>query len=150
VLATRALAVPGGTDATVETISLPAGSAINTWPYTSATYAIDMTLSNSGVLLGQVITTPPTGAPTFTPGSVTRQVTAVSGGPVLWSDTNAGSDPIRLSGDDTLIAVSNVSSPGAPPATTIYQNGKFFSAAPGCRSWARIRSMIPAATASTR
>jgi hypothetical protein len=55
----------------------------------------------------------------------------VSGGPVLWSDTNAGSDPIRLSSDDTLIAVSNDSGPGAPAATTIYRNGKFFSAAPG-------------------
>jgi len=121
VLATRALAVPQGvTDYTVTTWSLPSAAVINTWPYTGSTIATDITLSSSGALLGQVITSPPS--------TVMRQVTAVSGGPVLWSDTNAGSQPIRLSMDDTLIAVSSDSNPAG---TNIYQNDAFFSAAPG-------------------
>ena len=96
----------------VQTISLPSGTVINTW----AIGAADIALSSSGLLLGQVIPASGHVAPA-------RQVTAVNGGPVLWSDSGTDS-PIYLSSDDTLIAVN-------AGATNIYLNDKLSTQLPG-------------------
>jgi hypothetical protein len=102
VLAVLSDASPPGSSATVETLSLPSATVINTWTYPYGTLPIPkgITLSSSGSLLGQVLLVNAIGE------TYMRQVTSSSGGPVLWSDT-AGSAPINLSLDDTLIAVSN-------------------------------------------
>jgi Putative Ig domain len=66
-------------------------------PYVNAVPA-SITLSSSGVLLGQVLS--------VNGSSYARQVTSSSGGPVLWSDSGS-SLPVVLSLDDTLIAASD-------------------------------------------
>jgi Putative Ig domain len=116
VLAIRQGLDPYTTDNSVSTISLPSGSVINAWSYPgNGPYPTDITVSSSGALLGQVLSTS---------GSPMRQVTASNGGPVLWSDTGS-SLPIRLSLDDTLIAASDGTN------TTIYLNDAQSSAVPG-------------------
>jgi len=74
----------------VSTLTLPAGTVINTWanPGTS-----NITLSSSGALLGQTL-------------AAGCQVTSSSSATVLWSDS-ACQGPVRLSLDDTLIAASD-------------------------------------------
>lgn len=106
-LASRSYTGTGGNDDTVRTIALPSGAVINAWPYTWEIdpYATDISLSSSGQLLGQVVTGP----------GPARQVTASSGGPLLWSDV--GTEPIRLSLDDTLIAAASGAS-GSIQTTT--------------------------------
>jgi hypothetical protein len=126
VLALRASGSPnvtGANDDSVSTISLPTGTVINTWPYTQnvGTYATDITLSSSGTLLGQVLG----GA-----NGAMRQVTASTGGVVLWSDTGS-SQPIRLSLDDTLIATSSAPTDAANVTTTVYLNDVQSTAVPG-------------------
>ncbi len=106
------------TQASVATISLPAGTVVNTWSYPNAggVTPLDISLSNSGALLAQAL-------------SNGRQVTASSGGPVLWSDqvsAESGISPIALSLDDTLIAVSN-----GDNSSTIYLNDQPASLIPG-------------------
>jgi hypothetical protein len=124
VLAVRASGSPnlsGANDDSVRTVSLPSGTVINTWPYVTSganPYAVDLTLSSSGALLGQVLTTPS--------GPPMRQVTSSNGGPVLWSDSGSAT-PIRLSLDDTLIAAS--SSDGT--ISNIYLNDVKSTAVPG-------------------
>jgi len=142
VLAARASGDKGAAgaqlDASVRTFSLPSGAVINTWPYTfnmsPNPWPMDITLAESGALLGQVIFPGNTSSLTYT-----RQVSASSGGPILWSDTvTAGSDPflpgdwrlpIRLSADDTLIAVS--SAQDATAGTNIYLHDTLATAVPG-------------------
>jgi hypothetical protein len=85
-------------DGSVETVSLPSGAIINTWPAGSAGKP---TLSVSGALLALVVS------------NGTSEVTSSSGGPVLWS--GAGS-PVLLSLDDTLIAATGNTD------TIIYKN----------------------------
>lgn len=83
-------------------------------PYTqnSGTYATDITLSSSGNLLGQAL---------ISASGAIRQVTASSGGAVLWSDSGS-SQPIRLSLDDTLIAASSAAVGNANVTTNVYLN----------------------------
>jgi hypothetical protein len=113
----------GSTELTVKTISLPAGTVINSWTYDWDTgpYATDITLSGSGLLLGQVVS-----ASGHIPPS--RQVTAASGGAALWSDSGTSS-PILLSNDDTLIAVSVLSNNA--PVTNVYLNDTQTTTLPG-------------------
>jgi hypothetical protein len=141
VLATRTAGDKGVSasqfDASVRTFSMPAGTLINVWPYTFETipWPMDISLSSSGALLGQV---------TYTNSfseSFTRQVTASSGGATLWTDTvseplildpfltNNWPVPVRLSPDDTLIAVS--SSKDQTAGTNIYLNDTLAAALPG-------------------
>ena len=101
----------------VQTLSLPTGSVINTWN----NGASDITLSASGSLLGQVIPAMGLVAPS-------RQVTAVTGGPVLWSDTGAAS-PIFLSADDSVIVVSTTLN--NVPVTNVYRNDALATQLPG-------------------
>jgi hypothetical protein len=124
-------------DWSINVYSLPSGSEIHSWPYSypangqSAVLPFEITLSGSGTALGQVLGTlnGVTGAWTCS-----RQVTAVSGGPVLWSDTFTPALPclglpIRLSPDGTKVAVSN--NKFATSATNIYSNGTLVTAVPG-------------------
>jgi len=101
----------------LQTISLPSGTVINSWPS-----PLDFTLSSSGLLLGQVVQVG---------GQAVwgRQVTSASGGPLLWSDSGTNS-PIYLSNDDTLIAVGAVTSNNTP-VTNIYLNDKLSTQLPG-------------------
>ena len=115
-------------DRTLNVFSLPSVNLIATWPYTfnGIPTLFDFSLSGSGETIGQVLGT--VGMANFT-----RQVTAVSGGPILWSDTPtdaADADPIELSPDGTLVAVSN-GSPSTTSATKIYKNGQLVTAVPG-------------------
>jgi hypothetical protein len=102
----------------VQTISLPSGAVINTG---SVFDPVDITLSSSGLLLGQVA---------FPGSNPIRQVTAVSGGPILWSD-NGFNSPIYLSSDDTLIAVAGGTPGGVDAPTAIYLNDKYSAPLPG-------------------
>jgi Putative Ig domain len=124
-------------DWSINIYSLPSGSGINSWPYSypanaqSAILPFEITLSGSGTALGQVLGTlnGVTGAWTCS-----RQVTAVTGGPVLWSDTFTPvlpclGLPIRLSPDGTKVAVSN--NKFATSATNVYSNGTLVTAVPG-------------------
>jgi hypothetical protein len=131
-------------DASVRVYSLPSGSLISSWPYTlystplnsgpPSPWAVDISLSASGKLLGQVIYS---GGASNT---YTRQVTASSGGPILWSDTLSGVPalynlpalwtlPIRISDDDALIAVS--SSKDVNATTNVYLNDALATSVPG-------------------
>jgi hypothetical protein len=84
---------PGGNS--VSALSLPTGSVINTWTYPGNNPGpVGITLSSSGALLGQVLS------------SYTRQVTASTGDALLWSDSG-GQLPVLFSLDDTLIATSD-------------------------------------------
>jgi hypothetical protein len=128
-------------DASVRVYSLPSGTLTSSWPYAAARYAptnpwpVDITLSASGRLLGQVIYTGG-GSQTYT-----REVTSSSRGPSLWSDSVSDAPPaiqslpvgwplpIRLSDDDTLIAVSNSKDNNA--STNIYLNDVLATTVPG-------------------
>jgi len=110
-------------DRTLKVFSLPTATQINSWPYafqSQTPFLFDFSLSGSGALLGQVLESENTGL------SFTRQVTATTGGPTIWSDS-LSSDPIRISPDGTLIAVSN----GLLSGTNIYRNGMLATAVPG-------------------
>jgi hypothetical protein len=119
---------------TLNVYSLPSGALIDSWFYAacaSGACLFDFALSASGTALGQVTGTfnPTTG------WACTRQVTALTGGPVLWSDRLsggfAGCDglPIRLSPDGTEVAVSN--GRNAVSGTNIYKNGTLLTTVPG-------------------
>jgi Putative Ig domain len=117
------------TNVTVTTYAMPTATPINTWTYPipgGLGLSVDLSLSGSGTALGQVINN---GA------SVTREVTSVSGGPVLWSDVQppppAGAAwlPIRLSPSGALVAVANSRDQNA--GTQIYLNGTLTSAVSG-------------------
>jgi hypothetical protein len=124
-------------DPSARIYSLPSGTQTYTWPYSMASQPqilpYDITLSDSGTALGQVLT------------NCSRQVTAPTGGPVLWSDTLSPSLcssldvatsriypanlSIRLSPNGTKVAVSNGLSDQS--ATNIYSNGALVTAVPG-------------------
>jgi hypothetical protein len=107
-------------DLSIRTVALPSGAVSNTWSYPpNATAPVDITLSSSGALLGQVLQTQSAGSV-----SSMRQVTASNGGAVLWSDSGSAL-PIRLSLDDTLIAVSDGTN------TDVYLNEVKSTAVPG-------------------
>ena len=123
-------------------ISLPAGTLTYSWPYTLSSPPVagmvvptDIALSASGALLGQALINYT--SPTTT--TCSRQVTAVTGGSVQWSDTFAVNAnqlrygclgmPVRLSPDGTGIAVSD--SLSTTSATNIYSNGVLVTAVPG-------------------
>ena len=120
-------------DESIKVFSLPSGAVINTWPYsyTSAVQLLGYTLAPTGTLVAQLTGTyfPPPG-PTNVPPYV-RQVTAVTGGPVLWSDTyNVQYPSVLFSPDGTLIAAATgLQAPGT--ATNIYHNYTLTTAVSG-------------------
>jgi len=113
-------------DRTLNVFSLPTGTISQSWPYTfdQYPYLFDFTMSLSGTMMGQVLLT-------STPGGIgsARQVTSITGGPIIWSDTVSG-QPIQLSPDGTLIAVSN-GPPATNTVTNIYKNGQLVTAVSG-------------------
>lgn len=115
--------------------SLPSGTQTFSWPYTvgSPPYLEDFTLSGSGTTVGQVIYNP-----TNTSNPCLRQVTAASGGAVLWSDSFCANNttsnitfPIRLSPDGTWVAASQTGTVSPPYTTNLYHNGSLVTAVPG-------------------
>lgn len=122
-------------DRSIHIFSLPSGSLTNSFPYSYASFAqgsgplpFAITLSDSGAALGTILGT-------FSQfWSCTRQVTAVTGGPVIWSDSFTDTDPcdgapIRISPGGTKVAVSSLKS--ANTGTHIYNNGTLLTAVPG-------------------
>jgi Putative Ig domain len=112
-----------GDGGAVQVYSLPSGTLTYSWP--AATF-LSFALSDSGTALGQILESCVAGSCT-----ATRQVTAPTGGAVIWSDTNNPNtvQPIRLSPDGTLIAVSSIAAGVA--STNIYRNGVLVTALPG-------------------
>jgi hypothetical protein len=108
-----------GTGYNTRIYSLPSGTLTYSDPPPPTATVNELTLSGSGTVLGQVLG-----------GSqlVGRQVIPISGGPAIWSDGDRN-NPIRLSPDGTLIAVSNARYDTA--ATTIYKNGAQVALVPG-------------------
>jgi hypothetical protein len=109
-----------GDSGAVQVYSLPGGTLTYSWPPASF---LSFALSDSGTVLGQILESCPGGSCT-----ASRQVTATTGGAVIWSDTTQV-QPIRLSPDGTLIAVSSISL--GVTTTNIYRNGALISAVPG-------------------
>jgi hypothetical protein len=112
-------------DRTLKFFFLPSGTVIDSFPYTLqyvSPVLTDFTLAASGATIGQVI-----GNNDFS--SYARQVTAITGGSAIWSDTG-DSNPILLSPDGTLIAECNV--PGSNSSVTnIFKNGTLVATVPG-------------------
>jgi len=121
-------------DESITVFSLPSGSVLNTFPYsyTSAQQPLDFTLAPTGTLLAQVTGTlfPDQVGPLGPPYA--RQVTAVTGGPVLWSDSQIAAtfSSVLFSPDATLMAVAEgLQAPGT--GTNIYQNFTLTTAVSG-------------------
>jgi hypothetical protein len=136
VLAVAANLSGSSQDLSIYIYSLPSASLTYRWayptPYPSPQYPVDMTLSGSGTVLGQVIQQCGV-APSC---SASRQVTAPTAGAVIWSDSSQSGQPIRLSPDGTLIAASSAqdSTDGGrngTAGTNIYRNGTLVTAVPG-------------------
>ena len=109
------------TDQSTSIYSLPAGTLQFRWPYSSTATPTDpgFTLAPTGTLLGQTFTT-------NIGTSYARQVTAPTGGTVLWSDTASGYEsPVLFSPGATLFAVTRyplASSEQADALTDIYMH----------------------------
>ena len=115
-------------DRTLNVYALPAGTVTSTFPsqlndQSPATpFLFDYSLSASGTALGQYL-----GTYNGLYFDYTRQVTPISGSPILWSDhppsgVYEGTTPILLSPDGTLIAVST-GDYSSTSTTSIYKNG---------------------------
>lgn len=115
-------------DRTLNIYSLPAGTVTSTFPYQlndqspATPFLFDFSLSNSGTALGQYL-----GTYNGLYFDYTRQVTPISGSPIVWSDNPPsgvydGTTPILLSPDGTLIAVST-GDYSSTSTTSIYKNG---------------------------
>jgi hypothetical protein len=111
-------------DRTLNFYSLPSGNVISSFPYNYnvSPTLYDFTLATSGSTIGQVTGT----LQTINGWTLLRQVTPISGGTVIWSDTLSMADyisePILLSPDGTLVAVYNVAG-SYSSATSIFKNG---------------------------
>ena len=114
-------------DRSLNIYSLPAGTLTNTFPYTynpvlGSPTLFDFNLSGSGTAVGQLI-----GTYNGLYFDYTRQVTPLSGSPVLWSDHPASgpynaNTPLLLSPDGTLIATS-AGDYSSTSTASIYKNG---------------------------
>lgn len=121
-------------DRTLKVYALPAATLTNSWPYqaTGGPYLFGFSLAAGGANIGQV-----TGTWDGTAWHFLRQVTAVTGGPVIWSDTPSNpttpglfSPPPMVSPNGNLIAASSdIRIPSV--VTTIYSNGTPITAVPG-------------------
>lgn len=124
-------------DQTLNVYALPAATLIHSFPYQLASPGgpnlMGFSFATGGSNIG-------VGTATYTASAnlLARQVTAVTGGPVLWSDTPPPPSlpaldypaPPQLSPDGSLIAaVSDVRTPGV--TTTIFNNGTAATAVSG-------------------
>lgn len=126
-------------DRTLNFYALPAGSVVKSYPYTyqdSAPFQpflSDFTLSGSAGTIAQTLLSLQTPISKWT-----RNITPLSGSPVIWSDspvaagTNGllGPAPILLSPDGTLADVYSGGN-GASYATNIFKNGTLVTAIQG-------------------
>jgi len=118
------------TDDTLTVYQLPGGSVIATYPYISSDVPrpVDMTLSGSGTVLGEIFNS---ASPCL------AQTIPVSGGSTLWCDTASGVDlllgnpisALQLSPYGTGVAEVE-DSDTATATTPIYSNGKLATAVP--------------------
>ena len=117
----------GSSGGAVNVYSLPAGNLTYTWPYPESAPGtprpIDIELSGSGNVLGQVLEAGDTDLGTV-------EASAPTGGPTILSISGStGSDvnsaPLRISPDGTLIAASLAS------GTNLYLNGSLVTAFTG-------------------
>jgi hypothetical protein len=118
------------TDRTLNIFSLPSATLIQSTPYSfqqGSTALFDFTLSGSGATIGQVLETLSSSGIAYS-----DQVTPISGTPIIWSQipNDPTDEPILISPDGTLIAVSN-GQPSAASATNVFKNGVLVTAAPG-------------------
>jgi hypothetical protein len=126
-------------DRTLNFYSLPSGGIIKSYPSTyqdGRPDLFDFTLASSGGTIAQV-----TGTWQYPLWTIARQVTPLTGGSVIWSDSPgtvgayATIDPVLLSPDGTLIAeyttrvVTVADYTGT--ATSIFKNGTLVKAVPG-------------------
>ena len=122
---------PSEATPTLNVYSLPTISTLGSFTYLQSLNhpsLISFNLSGSGTNLGQVIGE---GFGFIGPGPFTRQVTGVSGTPVIWSDSD-DDGALVLSPDGTLIAATNEPTPSdGNGVTSIYQNGTLDTTDPG-------------------
>jgi len=110
------------TDASLKVFSLPSAFVIAVYPYTisSTPNLLDFSLSGSGTNIGQVLS------------NGKRSVMTIAGSWTIWSDSGVGGgDPIEISPDGTLIAVSYNGGGTSSSSTNIYTNGVLTSAVSG-------------------
>lgn len=102
----------------VQVFSLPSGTVLNSFTNDENS---GFSLAPSGSAIALVVLA--------SNNAETQQVTAISGGPVLWSSTT-DLEPVQFSPDGTLIAASNG---GQNPntSTNIYQNYTLVASVPG-------------------
>jgi len=119
-------------DRTLNIYSLPGGAVTNSFPYTfqdspPVPFLFDFVMSQSGNALAQLL-----GTYNGLYFNYTREVTPLSGSPIIWTDNPPAGPPpdnaaIFLSPHGTLIAESTpvISSGGypSPVTTSIYKNG---------------------------
>jgi hypothetical protein len=139
---------PGAANVTVDIYSMPGGTLINSFPYSTASaYPGSITISSGGTVLGELLVTTsvdPNGEPETNPaGAQTIPITGGSAIPYP-ADTaglyllDAHPPPMQISSDGTLVAVSSAI-PAAlygntfllPPTTGIYQNGTLLTTVTG-------------------
>jgi len=115
--------------------SLPSATTSQTIPYTFDTsgtpFLSDFSLSGSGTVVGQVLT-----SIDGTSGVVpyTRTITNVSSGSLIWMDSGtslSSQTPILLSPDGTLAAVATAGGGASDLVTNLYRNGSLIGAVQG-------------------
>lgn len=116
-------------DQSLRVFSLPSGNVLADWPYVYATppVPLDISLSGSGTVLGQVLE--------GSTGTDMRQVSGISpSSAVIWSDSGVGQqkfDQIRLSPDGTLIAPATGPFGDKTSGANIIKNGTLVTAVLG-------------------
>jgi len=121
-------------DRTLNVYALPAATVIHSWPYqiSGTPSFFSFSLATGGSNIGQV-----TGTWDGTMWHFLREVTAVTGGPLIWSDTPPSpfipgdfpSAPSLSPNGDLIAASSDLRTAFA--VTTIYNNGAAATAVPG-------------------
>jgi hypothetical protein len=110
-------------DRTLNIYSLPSGTLLNSFAYTvtSDPSLQLMTLSGSGTVLGEVLVNDSASST-----GILSQAVSVNGGTPSWSSEARIIQPVLLSPDGTLVAVSNEppeTGGGISTSTNIYKNG---------------------------
>jgi hypothetical protein len=111
-----------GTNSTLNVYSLPAGTIVNTFPYTAPSMELTyIGLSGSGTAAAEMFERPST--------ECLIQVIAVAGGSPIVCDNSTTDANVQLSPDGTLTAISGA--PSVTVSSNIYKNGTLATAVPG-------------------
>ncbi len=114
---------PAQSAETLNVYALPASTVTNSWSYPSGgNTLLGFSLATSGSNIGMFTGNSNT-------GQYQREVTAVTGGAAIWSDTIDGGAPV-LSPDGDYIA-ANVGPDGYEASSNFYQNGTVLTAVSG-------------------